>query len=76
MTLTGEFGCGTCPARWGGTSTAHCSRCHLTFSGVTGFDFHQVGERCRSKRELFGLGYRETRPGVLGLPTPAREGQQ
>lgn len=49
--------CGRCDARWHGLAIAHCGCCHLTFTSVTGFDFHRYKGRCRSTDELRGLGY-------------------
>lgn len=36
----------SCGARWGGLRTAHCGRCHSTFTGISAFDAHKPGE-CR-----------------------------
>lgn len=44
------IGCSGCPARWGGTNTAHCSGCHQTFTGVTAFDKHRAGGHAASTR--------------------------
>lgn len=38
-----QIGCSGCPARWGGTKTAHCSGCHETFTTVSAFDKHRGG---------------------------------
>lgn len=35
--------CSKCPSRWGGANTAHCSVCHLTFTGITAFEKHRTG---------------------------------
>lgn len=40
------FTCGGCPSTWTGTSRAHCSACHRTFSGVHLFDAHRRNGRC------------------------------
>jgi hypothetical protein len=37
-----------CGARWGGYGTAHCCRCHHTFSGITAFDKHLNNKACQS----------------------------
>lgn len=65
--------CGSCPARWSGANTCHCAAdgCHLTFAGITAFDFHQVRHVCLTERQLASRGYVEVRPGVIGRPTPA-----
>lgn len=42
----GQHRCGKCPARWGGANTAHCSGCHRTFGGVSGFDAHHRDGEC------------------------------
>lgn len=40
--------CGSCGARWAGSSTAHCAaQCHLTFTTVNTFDRHRVNGECR-----------------------------
>lgn len=36
--------CGGCPSRWSGLGRAHCSACHLTFTGVSAFDRHRSSE--------------------------------
>jgi len=46
--------CGRCDARWSGYDTAHCASCHVTFTGVSGFDAHRKADQCR-------------RPGEVGL---------
>ncbi len=66
--MTHHCGCHQPPVTWTGSLTCHCSQCGLTFSGVEGFDYHQVGQRCRTKHELRSKGYREVRPAVLGRP--------
>lgn len=34
--------CGGCDARWTSLRVAHCSACHRTFGGVSGFDLHRT----------------------------------
>lgn len=41
---------------------AHCTVCHLTFTGVSNFDDHRVGGECRSPQSI-GL---TTKDGVWG----------
>ncbi len=41
-----------CGARWAGNRTAHCSVCHLTFSGVDRFDKHRRNGACVDPVEL------------------------
>lgn len=36
--------CSGCPSRWSGLARAHCSGCHLTFTGVSAFDRHRSSE--------------------------------
>lgn len=36
-----KFGCGGCDKRWGGLKSAHCAKCHRTFTTVLAFDTHQ-----------------------------------
>ena len=49
-TLT--YGCGGCDNHWTGISRCHCSRCHLTFSGIGLFDAHQRGGQCIDPAEM------------------------
>lgn len=35
-----------CGARWSGANTTHCSKCHMTFSGVSTFDTHRKDGEC------------------------------
>lgn len=49
--------CAKCTGRWNGFNTAHCSACHLTFTGVTAFDKHRAGNHsvrryCLSPEEV------------------------
>lgn len=44
--------CRGCLATWTGERAAHCSGCHTTFSGVTGFDRHRVHGSCHSPVNL------------------------
>ena len=44
--------CGGCDAQWGGLNRCHCSRCHLTFSGIGLFDKHQHYNKCKDPRYL------------------------
>lgn len=46
-TTTPPHGCATCRARWGGSTTSHCIRCHHTFTSPSSFDKHQAGNECR-----------------------------
>lgn len=71
---TKVYHCGCCNPRveWTGLNACHCSACGLTFGGLSGFDMHQVGGRCRSRVELEAHGLHEVRPGVLGRRYPGR----
>lgn len=40
-----------CP-KLGATRAAHCSVCHLTFSGVRYFDDHRKGRQCKKPASL------------------------
>lgn len=33
-------------------SNAHCSACHVTFGGITGFDRHRRAGQCLNPRDL------------------------
>ena len=50
--------CSGCSARWAGLAPAHCTACHETFGGVTGFDRHRrAGNgrgRCLHPTEVVG----------------------
>jgi hypothetical protein len=35
-----------CGVHWSGTRAAHCSVCHATFGGISGFDAHRSGGQC------------------------------
>lgn len=35
-----------CGDTWTGLNRAHCSICHRTFGGITGFDKHRDNEEC------------------------------
>jgi hypothetical protein len=37
------YRCSSCPARWNGLRTAHCSGCHRTFTAPGPFDKHWRG---------------------------------
>lgn len=49
---------------------AHCGVCHLTFSGVGGFDRHRKGGRCA---EPSTLGMARNPLGVWATPTTPEE---
>lgn len=38
-----------CGARWGGLATAHCSACHITFTGLAAFDAHRQGSHAKGR---------------------------
>jgi hypothetical protein len=44
--LVDWIGCGGCDNRWTGLRACHCGACHLTFTGIRGFDIHRRGSRC------------------------------
>lgn len=50
-----------CGKRWGGSKTAHCSRCHETFTTPSNFDKHQRDRVCLD-------------PALVGLVETARAG--
>ena len=41
-----------CGSRWSGYNTAHCARCHRTFTGVAAFDAHKPVQGCIDPVEL------------------------
>ncbi|MET0417111.1 MAG: hypothetical protein ABW022_13920 [Actinoplanes sp.] len=40
------YRCGGCTSTWTGLAMAHCSACHETFAGVSGFDQHRLRGHC------------------------------
>lgn len=52
---------------WTGLSRCHCSACHETFGGITGFDMHRRGSRCSGPENL---GLKQNGAGIW--VTPAR----
>lgn len=62
--------CGRCPSTWSGLSRAHCSACHLTFTGITAFDRHRSDGGCASPVDL-GMVLREG--GIWGAPAMTPE---
>lgn len=46
--------CQHCGARWGGINTGHCKAagCHQTFSGITAFDKHRAGGKCKHPADV------------------------
>lgn len=61
--------CGRCTRRWTGTSAAHCTACHVTFTGITNFDRHRSEGRCRPP-EVVGL-VEKVRAGYTAWGRPA-----
>ncbi len=60
------YGCGSCPARWTGSSRAHCTSCHRSFNSPTAFDGHRRTAHsgqgvCLTTPWLVSAGYRLTR---------------
>jgi hypothetical protein len=71
----GKAHCTECGAEWFGYAICHCATCHLTFGGVTGFDFHRIGRdddrHCRTPEELTEAGYQPNTSGHWRIPAPA-----
>lgn len=42
-----DFACAGCSSKWGGLKTAHCARCHETFTTPANFDRHQHYGKCK-----------------------------
>jgi len=59
------FTCGGCPARWTLHRRAHCSGCHLTFTGISAFDQHRVHGACAAPA---AVGLVERDGGLWGAP--------
>lgn len=62
--------CGGCPSRWSGLGRAHCSACHLTFTGVSAFDRHRSDGGCLLPTDL-GMVLRDG--GIWGAPALSPE---
>lgn len=54
-------------------SQAHCSVCHVTWSGITGFDRHRIDDQCRTPAEI---GYVDDGRGVFRAPMTDERRQQ
>lgn len=71
----GRGHCLHCGAQWDGYKICHCPTCHLTFTSVTGFDFHRIGSddarRCRTPDELTEKGYQPDEHNRWRKPAPA-----
>lgn len=63
-----------CGARWTGERVCHCGVCHLTFTSVGPFDFHQTitrkRVRCMSEQQLRAKGYEPNDNGHWRKPRP------
>lgn len=55
-----------CGRTWSGTSRAHCSGCHLTFTGLVAFEKHRKQFECVKPWRLPGVF--QLRNGLWGLP--------
>jgi hypothetical protein len=44
--------CRGCENWWTGLSSAHCSACHITFTGIYAFDMHRRGGRCADPNDI------------------------
>lgn len=73
-TVHREAGTCECGARWTGLLIAHCTKCHQSFGGIRGFDFHRIGHvdhrRCRTPEQLRGFGYEPNDRGIWRRPRP------
>ncbi len=56
--------CNGCESTWTGLITCHCSGCHQTFGGITGFDQHHKG-KCLSPESV---GLTKSTKGHWSLP--------
>lgn len=41
-----------CGARWSGYTTAHCTKCHRTFTGLDAFDAHKPLDGCKDPESI------------------------
>jgi len=46
--------CRTCGTTWTGQAVCHCGACHESFTSLSAFDAHQIGEHCARIRENQG----------------------
>lgn len=44
---TPRYTCGGCDETWTPLNACHCSACHRTFGGISGFDSHRRGGQCK-----------------------------
>ena len=49
VSVRGMTTCPKCASIWGGLNTAHCSGCHLTYTGITAFDKHRDGYHIKGR---------------------------
>lgn len=68
--MTAEHRCGGCENHWTGSTTSHCSACHITFGSVRTFDKHQTFTTtrtvCQKPRNMPGVTL--IRAGVYDVP--------
>jgi hypothetical protein len=65
--------CNGCDKTWGGLLTAHCSACHITFTGITAFDKHRRRRKCLTP-ESIGLVLKDRVYPCFGDDKPWDEG--
>lgn len=62
-----------CGARWSGSNTSHCGKCHNTFTGIESFDAHKPVTGCLDPAEI-GMVLAEGRAyEAWRLPVPSTE---
>lgn len=44
--------CSGCSSEWSGVNRCHCSKCHITWGGLTSFDQHRKGKKCQTPQSL------------------------
>jgi hypothetical protein len=53
--------CVVCGENWTAKSLCHCTSCHRTFGGLTGFDMHRKDGKCLDPQDL---GMKITEAGI------------
>ncbi len=73
----GAITCSGCTAKWTGLGRAHCSSCHMTYTGISAFEQHRGAISEGAPRgfchDPVSLGMVEREPNLWGSPAMTRE---